>query len=85
MMAAQIFDTARTAEPDILPSIAKGSFQPLLNWLRKNVHGHASKFETPELLKKATGRPLDAEIFKTHLKRRYLGQKPCPVRGSQVG
>jgi carboxypeptidase Taq len=85
MMAAQIFDTARTAEPDILPSIAKGSFQPLLNWLRKNVHGHASKFETPELLKKATGRPLDAETFKTHLKRRYLGQKPCPVRGSQVG
>ena len=73
MMAAQIFDAARTAEPDILPSIAKGDFQPLLKWLRKNVHGHASKFETPELLENATGRPLDAETFKTHLKRRYLG------------
>jgi len=74
MMAAQIFDAARTAEPDILPSIARGNFQPLLNWLRKNVHGYASKFETPELLEKATGRPLDAETFKTHLKSRYLGR-----------
>jgi carboxypeptidase Taq len=40
MMAAQIFDAARTANPNIVPSIAKGDFQPLLNWLRKNVHGY---------------------------------------------
>lgn len=72
MMAAQIFDAARTAEPGIVLGIAKGDFKSLLDWLRKNVHGHGSKFETPDLLEKATGRPLDAETFKAHLKKRYL-------------
>jgi carboxypeptidase Taq len=72
MMAAQIFDAARTANPNIVPGIAKGDFQPLLNWLRANVHGYGSMYETPDLLEKATGRPLDAATFKTHLKNRYL-------------
>ena len=72
MMAAQIFDAARTADANIVPGIAKGDFQPLLKWLRKNVHGHGSMYETPDLLEKATGCPLDAATFKTHLKNRYL-------------
>ena len=31
--AAQIFETARTANSDILPSIAEGNFKPLMDWL----------------------------------------------------
>ncbi|GLK54258.1 carboxypeptidase Taq [Methylopila capsulata] len=74
MTAAQLFDAARTADPDILPAIGRGDFGPLVAWLRANVHAHGSLYETDELLTRATGRPLDAGVFKAHLKRRYLGE-----------
>ena len=71
MTAAQIFDAANRAEPEILPAIGRGDFAPLVGWLRANIHGQGSRWETDELLTRATGRPLDATVFKTHLRRRY--------------
>lgn len=72
MTAAQIFDAACTAEPSILPGIGKGDFSPLVTWLRANIHGKGSLLSTDDLLTEATGRPLDATVFKTHLRRRYV-------------
>ncbi len=72
MTAAQFFDAAVSADPAIKPGIANGNFVPLVAWLRDNVHGKGSLLSTRELLVEATGRPLDPEIFKAHLKRRYL-------------
>jgi carboxypeptidase Taq len=72
MSAAQLFDAALKQDGDILDGIAKGDFVPLLTWLRTNVHGPASSRSTQELMRRATGKTLDAEIFKAHLKRRYL-------------
>ncbi|WP_020179135.1 carboxypeptidase M32 [Methylopila sp. M107] len=74
MTAAQLFDAAKRADPDILPAIGRGDFAPLVTWLRANVHGHGSLYETDELLTRATGSTLDAKHFKAHLKRRYLGE-----------
>jgi carboxypeptidase Taq len=74
MTAAQIFDAACRAQPDILPGIARGDFSPLLGWLRTHVHSQGSLLETDALLTQATGRPLDAGVFKAHLRRRYLEQ-----------
>jgi carboxypeptidase Taq len=73
MAAAQMFAAAKTADPDILPAIATGDFKPLYIWLGANVHGYGSRFETPELIAKATGAPLTVEPFLSHLERRYLG------------
>ncbi|HSI40136.1 MAG TPA: carboxypeptidase M32 [Xanthobacteraceae bacterium] len=73
MTAAQLFEAACCAEPDTLPGIARGDFMPLVGWLRAAIHQQGSRFETDELLTRATGSPLDARIFKAHLARRYLG------------
>jgi carboxypeptidase Taq len=73
MTAAQIFDAACRAVPEILPAIGRGDFKPLVGWLRTYIHEQGSLYETDELLARATGRPLDAGVFKAHLKRRYLG------------
>jgi len=73
MTAAQLFDAACRAEPDTLPGIARGNFAPLVGWLRTNIHSQGSRLSTDELLTQATGRPLDAAVFKAHLARRYLG------------
>lgn len=73
MTAAQLFDAATTADAGILPGISQGDFAPLLAWLRTHVHSQVSKLSTSDLLTAATGRPLDASVFKAHLQRRYLG------------
>ncbi|HSV29988.1 MAG TPA: carboxypeptidase M32 [Candidatus Omnitrophota bacterium] len=72
MTAAQLFDAAKTADPAILPAIGNGDFRPLLAWLKTNVHRKGSSLSTRDLLVEATGRPLDAAVFKAHLERRYL-------------
>jgi carboxypeptidase Taq len=72
MTAAQLFDAARRAKPEIPDAIGVGDFTPLLGWLRGNVHGQGSRLSTRELLTRATGRPLDPAVFKRHLEQRYL-------------
>lgn len=73
MTAAQLFDTARSADPRVMPGIAGGDFRPLLAWLGANVHAKGSLLSTRDLLVAATGRPLDPAVFEAHLRRRYLG------------
>ncbi|TCJ20536.1 carboxypeptidase M32 [Rubrobacter taiwanensis] len=72
MSAAQLFDAARREEPEIMSGIERGDFAPLLDWLRKNVHEKGALRSPDELISEATGRPLDSEVFKRHLKARYL-------------
>ncbi|HVG82763.1 MAG TPA: carboxypeptidase M32 [Methylomirabilota bacterium] len=72
MTAAQLFQAAVAANPDIPEQLGQGDFRALLGWLREHVHGQGSRLSTPELLTRATGRPLDPEAFLTHLRRRYL-------------
>jgi carboxypeptidase Taq len=72
MIAAQLFDAAKRADPAILPGIANGDFAPLLAWLRANVHEKGSLLSSSELIEAATGKKLDAGIFQRHLTARYL-------------
>ena len=70
-MAAQLFDAAKAAEPDILPALERGDFSPLLGWLRANVHEQGALMDMPELLTRASGRPLELQPFLDHLRARY--------------
>lgn len=72
MTAAQLYDAAKAQVPELEQSIRTGDFMPLLAWLRENVHGKGRSISADKLLKQATGRSLDAAIFKQHLKARYL-------------
>lgn len=72
MTAAQIFEAAKKAHPEIPGALARGDFSTLMQWLQKNVHAWGSFYSTDELLRRVTGRPLDPQSFMTHLKSRYL-------------
>ena len=72
MTAAQLFSCANKDKPEILPSIAKGDFNPLMDWLRNHVHSKGSSLSSKELITEATGEPLNPEYFKNHLRNRYL-------------
>ncbi len=72
MTAAQLYDAALRARPEIPQALARGDFAPLMGWLGETVHAQASLLTGEALLVQATGRPLDPEVFKAHLAARYL-------------
>ena len=75
MTAAQLFRAAVAAVPSIPDDLARGDFGPLMGWLRGHVHGLGSSLDAEALLTRATGRPLDAGVFKAHLRRRYVDRE----------
>jgi carboxypeptidase Taq len=72
MAAAQLMAAARRAVPGVDAALAEGDHAPLLGWLRTNVHGHGSRLGFNDLLRQATGKPLDPADFEAHLTARYL-------------
>ncbi len=72
MAAAQLMAAARRAAPDLDAALAEGDFAPLVGWLRANVHGVASRLGFNDMLRAATGSPLDPAAFMAHLAARYL-------------
>jgi carboxypeptidase Taq len=73
MAAAQLMAAARRALPELDSALAQGDMASLLGWLRMNVHGKASLLGFNDLLREATGKPLDPADFQAHLMARYLG------------
>ncbi len=70
--AAQLFEAACRAAPEIHADLAGGDFSALVGWLRREVHGRGSLLDTDELLAAATGQPLSVEPYLAHLRARYL-------------
>lgn len=70
--AAQFFKAAKDSNPEINDHIAKGDFKPLMGWLKSNIHENGCLYSTDDLTEKATGKTLDVEAYKEHLKTRYL-------------
>jgi len=73
MYAAQWFASLHRAVPDVDARIAAGELGPVFDWLAANVWAHASRFETPELVRRATGEALNPAHYRAHLEARYLG------------
>jgi len=72
MYAAQYFAALRAQVPDLDDKIAAGDLSPIFGWLEDNIWSQASRWETPELIQRATGAPLSASHFERHLRSRYL-------------
>lgn len=72
MAAAQLMRAARAAVPGLDDALARGDFAPLTGWLRGVVHGQGSRLGFQDLLRQATGKPLDPADFMAHLAERYL-------------
>lgn len=70
VVAAQLFETA-TQNDDVQGALDTGDYAPLRVWLNDKVHTHGRRYVRDELLKAATGRPLDPEPYLNHLDRRF--------------
>lgn len=83
MIAAQLYNAAVKAHPEIPAELGNGNFKPLREWLRDNVHSKGSTLTTDELMVQATGEKLNAKYYLDHLSRRYTGKpylsQPAPT------
>lgn len=74
MIAAQLYEAAVKARPEIPAELGNGNFKPLKEWLVANVHSKGSTLTTDELMIAATGEKLNSKYYLDHLSRRYLGR-----------
>ena len=74
MIAGQLWETIREELPGIDGEIAGGQFGGLLAWLRERVHAMGASLGLPQLVERATGRPLSAAPFLRYLERKYLAE-----------
>jgi carboxypeptidase Taq len=71
VLGAQFFEAAQAAHPEIMDQARSGSFETLLGWLTDNVYTYGRKFTAPELVEKATGKPISAEPYLNYLQKKF--------------
>jgi carboxypeptidase Taq len=72
MAAAQLMAALRRAVPDLDAHFAAGDMRPMMGWLAEHVHAEGARLGFQDLLRHATGKPLDPADFTAHLSARYL-------------
>jgi len=73
LYAAQLTDALEADLGPLADAVSAGEFAPLLEFMRRRVHVHGRRFQTEELMRRATGRDLTVDAFADHLQRVY-----CP-------
>jgi carboxypeptidase Taq len=72
VIAAQIWDTARTALPDLDGQIRDGELVPLRDWLRERLYRHGGKFMPKEMIERVVGGPIDVSPYLRQLRERAV-------------
>lgn len=72
LIAAQLFNKAVTAHPNIPRDLSEGRFTLLKDWLNKHIHAEGSRYPMNELIPLATGEALNPNYFIEYLRTRYL-------------
>ncbi|MFC7129248.1 carboxypeptidase M32 [Haloferax chudinovii] len=71
VMAAQLCSAADADIDDLDGKLADGEFGDLREWLRENVHRHGRRYETNDLVKRATGEDFAADDFLDYVESKY--------------
>ena len=76
VMAAQLMKQMHKDDTNIKSSLESANYEPILDWLKSNIHQHGRRYSRNELLEKSTGRSLDAKPY-----LEYLQNKASEVYG----
>ena len=71
VISAQLWDRFGAVHPGRDADVRRGDFSALLAWLRREVHQHGRKYEPQELVKRATGTPIDPAPYLRYLDTKY--------------
>jgi len=76
LYAASLFAAARRALPALDEDLAAGRLLPLRDWLREHVHRHGRALPAEEIVRRATGRGLQDDDFRSYLETKYGALAP---------
>jgi carboxypeptidase Taq len=71
LYSAQFFNKAKQDIMNLDRLFEKGKFQPLLEWLRKNIHQHGRLYQAGELCERVTGEPLNSDYYADYISAKY--------------
>lgn len=71
MFASHLFQGFEKKHPDWETRVAKGELLFIREWLQQNIHRHGRRYNSLELLKKATGKEFSAKAFINYLNNKY--------------
>lgn len=71
LYSAQIWNKLVADVPDVYKHIESGNFEPILHWLRINIHQYGSIYSPQVLAKKVTGEELNPKYFVDYLKDKF--------------
>jgi len=71
LYAAQFYEAAGRAIPDLEKTFRRGDFAPLRDWLRANIHVHGQRYHAAELVRRVTDRPLSADAFLRYVRGKF--------------
>jgi carboxypeptidase Taq len=72
VIAAQIWDAASAALPDLDAQIGAGELVPLRDWLREHLYRHGGKFMPKEMIQRVVGGPIDIGPYLRQLRERAV-------------
>ncbi|MFC6719425.1 carboxypeptidase M32 [Natrialbaceae archaeon GCM10025810] len=71
VLAAQLYAAAEDELGDLDEDVRNADFDRLNGWLRENVHQPGKRYETQELIERATGEELTADHFLEYVSEKY--------------
>ncbi|MFB6101840.1 MAG: carboxypeptidase M32 [Haloplanus sp.] len=77
VIAAQLFAAAAADIDDLDGRIEDGEFDPLHGWLTERIHRHGKRYETNELVRRATGEDVSADAFVDYATAKYGALYNC--------
>jgi carboxypeptidase Taq len=72
LYAAQLMQAAADDLGELDAMFRQGEFSPLLQWLRERIHIHGGCFKPDEVVRNATGKPLDHQPLLDYLKSKLF-------------
>jgi carboxypeptidase Taq len=84
ILAAQFYEAAVKAHPDIPREIEHGTFTTLHGWLVANIYRHGRKYRPDELVQRATGSPMRMEPYLSYLRVKYGALYRLPERRGRL-
>ena len=70
-VAAAQLNAAIRDELDVDELVRNEEFEPIPEWMTENIHQHGQRYETPELIERATGEELTAEYFVEYVREKF--------------
>ena len=71
LYAAQLLEAMEKDLGNIDVLVAEGNWQPMLEWLRPNIHARGSQVSPAQLIEDATGTPPSPEPFLRYVEKKY--------------